>query len=81
MMQARFRVAVAGPLLAFITALLFTVAMQPDSLYYYIIAAVVFFAMFLLGIKNPRQFKIKEVWWSMLVCVLLGSLAGFFLTR
>ncbi|HEV8190041.1 MAG TPA: hypothetical protein VGP82_00930 [Ktedonobacterales bacterium] len=80
-MQVRSRLAVAGPLLSFITALLFTIAMQPEALYYYIVAGVVFVAMLQLGTRNPHQFKVKEVWWSMLVCVLLGSLAGFFITR
>ena len=37
-MQVRSRLAIAGPLLSFITALLFTVAMQPEALYYYIVA-------------------------------------------
>ena len=80
-MQVRSRLVIAGPLLSFITALLFTVAMQPEALYYYIVAGVVFVAMIQMGMRNSHQVKIRELWWSMLVCVLLGSLTGFFITR
>ena len=80
-MQVRSRLVIAGPLLSFITALLFTVAMQPEGLYYYIVAGVVFVAMIQMGMRNSHQVKIREIWWSMLVCVLLGSLTGFFITR
>jgi hypothetical protein len=80
-MQVRSRLTVAGPLLSFITALLFTVAMQPEALYYYIVAGVVFVAMLQMGMRGAHGVKIRELWWSMLVCVLLGSLTGFFITR
>jgi len=81
MMKPWSRPSIAPAILAFVAALAFTVALKPPIIYFYIVGGVVLLSVLFLAVPNQTEFRIKEMWWSVIVCLLLGSLLGHFFTQ